>query len=707
MKSKGVLILSGLLILATSLSAQKWWIETTQEDFADGDFSPALYAADTGVAVDGAVEMIQVRDIDKDGNYDLVISNNRKGTLAAPDSAHYSYHFENGSLVDSLFSWNSSGNLVADYNNDGYPDVILSSYDNQAGQTGIWTHIYYGPNFNSKDSILTGYHAMGISTADLDIDGYLDLVISNLEGRAVIKYGGPDGILDSLACSRCYANAVADLDKDGDLDIVLAGANGLIFNGPDYSSPLTVPGIDSLTDVSIADIDEDENLDLVFSAFGDTSYVVFGPSFTSREKIPTINARGVSVADLNEDDNLDIVFSNFADSTGLDTKSYVYFGPISGTNIPTQVSTYRSIGNMIADFDVDGEFEVCFTNNMTPDSASYEAYSYIYETSDFMTYDSVPSNGAHMSTTMDLGNVYTRSNVEYYISSVFDAERVADWDSVLYTAVAPAGSQFKFFVQTGDTLDPDSTWSDWLERVTRDTLPDSMASRYIRYRVMLGTNYLQAPRLDEVRISYPALSDVAPDSLVSPDPEGITDCGTQLILVRVKNFSEDSLVFPVHCILDSLGTNVFDSIINLTLQANDSQLVSFGSVYICPSESLWIITELAEDVNNSNDTLFCVMGSSSVSEKPENAITTLTLSKSGGVVSIAYSLPENDKVCLSVYDASGRLVALLDSGKKTKGQHVINWNASSDTGTRVSSGVYFVRLETASSMMSRKVVLVD
>ncbi len=707
MKSKGVLILSGLLIFITTLSARKSWIETTQEDFRDGDFSSALYAADTGVAVDGAVEMIQVRDIDKNGNYDLIISNSRSGTLSAPDSAYYSYCYENTTLTDSIFGWNSSANLVADYDNDGYPDVILSSYSNEAAQTNLWTHIYYGPDFNRKDSIQTGYHAMGISTADLDNNGYLDLIISNLEGRAVIKYGGPGGVLDTLTCARCYSNAVADLDEDGDLDIVLAGATGLIFNGPGYTSPLTVPGIDSLTDVSIADIDSDGNLDLVFSAFGDTSYVVYGPGYTSREKMPTFNAMGVTVADLDGDDNLDIVFSNFSDNLGQDSRSYVYYGPIAETNIPDQVSTFRSIGNMVADFDVDGDLEVCFTNSMTPDSASYDAYSYIFEASDFSVFDSVPSFGAHMSTNMDLGNVYDRSNTEYYVSSVFDAGRTADWDSVFYTAVAPVGSQFEFFVQTGDTIVPDSTWSGWVRRVSGDTLADSLASRYIRYRVLMGTNYLQGPRLDEVRICYPGIPDVSPDSLVSPNPAAVTDCGTQLIVVRVANFSEDSLVFPVHCIIDSLGTNLFDSTINLTLQPNDSQLVSFGSVYVCPSESLWIITELAEDIVKSNDTLFCVLGGTAVTEMPVAAVTNLSLSQGGGSISVSYSLANDDKVSLSIYDASGRLVKLLDAGEKRKGLHTVNWNSLSGTGSRASSGVYFVRLETTSSVISRKVVLVD
>jgi len=49
---------------------------------------------------------------------------------------------------------------------------------------------------------------------------------------------------------------------------------------------------------------------------------------------------------------------------------------------------------------------------------------------------------------------------------------------------------------------------------------------------------------------------------------------------------------------------------------------------------------------------------------------------------------------LRVYDVSGRLVRTLVDGRQAKGGHSVVWDGRSNDGREVSSGVYFVRLET-------------
>jgi hypothetical protein len=706
MKPKGVLLLSGLILIlsASFLMARKKWTETTFEDFADGQFSAALYASDTGVAGNGAVQWVQTRDIDKDGHFDFVISSSHKGTFDVPAAGDYGFHFDNRILVDSLFGWNGSGNLVVDYDNDGNPDVILSAYDNQASQTNLWTHIYYGPTWSRRDSIFTGYHCTGISAADLNNDGLLDLVISRLTGKALIVYQGGDTV--GISCAQNYANAIGDIDNDGDLDIILAGSTAILYRGPDFTESATIPGIDSLTDVSIADIDNDNDLDLLFSAFGDTSYVVLGPSLTSRNTMITSNARGISVARLNSDDDLDVLVSNYG-TEGHSENSLIFYGPNPGSTAGTPLFSQWAIGNMVGDYNVDGTLDICITNSMlTVDSSYDDAYSYIYYGPDYNTFDSVRAPGASMSTTMDLGNIYDRSNHEYYVSSVFDAERTADWDSITYLAQAPAGSEFMFYIQTGDTAVPDTSWSGWLNINTGDTLPDSLASRYIRYRVMLGTNYLQCARIEEVTIGYPSLPDVLPDTLLSPDPNSIPTCGTYPLLVRVVNMGEDSAVFPVHAILDSMGTTLYDSSIIKTLGVNDTEDVFFSNIYFCPGDSLWVITEMPGDVDPSNDTLFAIIGAQGMEETVPERITTLSVPSATSPVEIKYTLANNENVLLSVYDATGRLIVSLDEGSRKAGQHLVTWNSLSNSGKKSGPGVYFVRLETSSATITRKLVLV-
>jgi len=70
------------------------------------------------------------------------------------------------------------------------------------------------------------------------------------------------------------------------------------------------------------------------------------------------------------------------------------------------------------------------------------------------------------------------------------------------------------------------------------------------------------------------------------------------------------------------------------------------------------------------------------------------------MTAINYQLPEVSFVNLSVYDISGRLVAVLVDGWRDAGRHEVNFDASD-----LASGVYFYRLEAGQFSASGKMVL--
>jgi hypothetical protein len=72
---------------------------------------------------------------------------------------------------------------------------------------------------------------------------------------------------------------------------------------------------------------------------------------------------------------------------------------------------------------------------------------------------------------------------------------------------------------------------------------------------------------------------------------------------------------------------------------------------------------------------------------------------------IRFSLPEPAPVKLFVYDGGGRLVKTLVDTDLGAGAHTVIWDARDRSGNPVSSGVYFYRIETASFVESRKMVL--
>jgi hypothetical protein len=67
---------------------------------------------------------------------------------------------------------------------------------------------------------------------------------------------------------------------------------------------------------------------------------------------------------------------------------------------------------------------------------------------------------------------------------------------------------------------------------------------------------------------------------------------------------------------------------------------------------------------------------------------------------ISYTLVASGNVSLKVYDISGQLVATLVDGYQEAGEYVATWEAS-----RVSSGVYFYRLEASDITLTRKMNL--
>lgn len=73
--------------------------------------------------------------------------------------------------------------------------------------------------------------------------------------------------------------------------------------------------------------------------------------------------------------------------------------------------------------------------------------------------------------------------------------------------------------------------------------------------------------------------------------------------------------------------------------------------------------------------------------------------------SIGYYLPEGCNVRLEIYDASGRLINVLQNGAQASGKYNVDWNGTNSIGSKVSSGIYFYRLTAGKETISKKMVL--
>jgi hypothetical protein len=72
---------------------------------------------------------------------------------------------------------------------------------------------------------------------------------------------------------------------------------------------------------------------------------------------------------------------------------------------------------------------------------------------------------------------------------------------------------------------------------------------------------------------------------------------------------------------------------------------------------------------------------------------------------IVFGLPSASHVALGVYDVRGRHVAELPGGWRSEGYHVVDWNGEGRSGSRVSPGIYFVRLDCPEGGTTAKAVI--
>lgn len=511
---------------------------------------------------------VGIADLDRDGHPDVVLMNHLSGTgeTNLPTTIFWgnaAHHYSSGAMT-ALFPGGYMMYTVADLDDDGYPDLVLVT----AGHPWIWWGSAAGYSAKNRTEVPIaklpgGDYTLGLAVADLDRDGYLDLVCAGRLTPGIqtgspmvnIVYGGEDhfktartesfSLPGGPATSGSIAITVADLNRDGQLDLIfplLDTAQAQIrWGGPKgfSASRVTLLETNGASQGTVADLDHDGWLDVVFTSgimgkrlpgqpvVGGTgvqgttrnssSYIYWGSpagDFKVRNQLESYNALDVTVADLNRDGHLDLAFSNYLSDTTRELPAFIYWG--DGTRgyserRRTLLDAASSASMDALDLNRDGWLDLVVTNHQR--NFSHVSGTNIYwggakgYSNDRRTL--LPTIGAHLDAMADAGNIYTRAYEWDYVSAPIEAAAGAAFSLLRWKAEMLPGTGVKFQVRSAESsagltsapwTGPDGPGSFYTTSGMR-LAGDVSGHRWISYRAVLtSVDGANSARLSEVEI---------------------------------------------------------------------------------------------------------------------------------------------------------------------------------------------------------------
>jgi enediyne biosynthesis protein E4 len=276
-------------------------------------------------------------DYDRDGHLDLFIANYLDFSVTSAPAAPCKYKgltvacgppglkggrnilyrnrgdgtFEDVSASSGILTTSGTfalGVLTGDFDNDGWPDIYVANdstpatlYRNNHDGTFTDTAVESGVAYSADGKPQAG---MGVSAADYDGDGHLDIVKTNFAGDTTSLYHATgDGFFEDTAfpsgLSRItrylgWGAGFIDFDNDGRPDILLA--NGHVY--PEiHESPIEAGY---------------RQRKLAWHNLGNGRFAEIGATLGPGLNDP-VSARGMAIGDFDNDGDLDILINTIND----------------------------------------------------------------------------------------------------------------------------------------------------------------------------------------------------------------------------------------------------------------------------------------------------------------------------------------------------------------------------------------------------------
>jgi len=334
-----------------------------------------------------------VGDFNADGKSDLAVANqvsNNVSILLAAGGGGF------GAATNIAVGPGPVRILAADLNLDGKLDLVTANLQSGGGSdTSISILLGNGGGtFTAATTIRPVPNIRGVAVGDVNLDGKLDLAIvstlpfigpstvSILLGNGAGGFGGPTNYATG---STSLFVAVADLNGDGKLDLVTSNLQShdlsvLINNGDGtFAAATSIPAGTNPQSVVAADMNGDGKLDLVVPNGSGTGNVLIlignGSGGFSAGSSLTFGMQlyRVAAADLNADGNVDLAVADPATGSGASVGGiWVLFSNGMGNfTTPTKYTVGTNpVAVVSGDFNNDGKLDLANTNLNQPNTIS-------------------------------------------------------------------------------------------------------------------------------------------------------------------------------------------------------------------------------------------------------------------------------------------------------------------------------------------------
>ena len=231
-------------LLVGALSAAKAYIYFGSSAGVTPSQQPISLVGPDGTDSNFGLSVASAGDLNGDGYADLVVGADAVGGTF-PLSAGRAYIYLGGASGPSsanampLNSPDGTGSLfgnsvaeIGDINGDGYSDIVIAAsralggtgraYVFTGGPSGISNNQVPG-SLTGPDGANSGFGSHVAGTGDINGDGYADLIVSTLVGRAYVYSGSSSGVLSgqpTTLVAGIEVSSAGDINGDGYADII-------------------------------------------------------------------------------------------------------------------------------------------------------------------------------------------------------------------------------------------------------------------------------------------------------------------------------------------------------------------------------------------------------------------------------------------------------------------------------------------------------